>query len=289
MISVEQWQQEGNYFSFEQRRIFYRDSGEVDKPTLLLIHGFPTSSWDYTHVWGVLAEKFRLVTLDMIGYGFSDKPKNFHYSIKRQVDIIEQILESLSIEQCHVLSHDYGDSVAQELLARDLESDHKKVLSLIMLNGGVIPESQRPVLLQKLLLGPFGFIISRLTSYSRFKKNFDKICAVKLPEEEIRTYWELTQLQDGVFRIPKVIQYIKERKQNRDRWVGALQNARCPICFINGLEDPVSGKYMVESFKKLVEKAEVVELENIGHYPQVESPELVLKSANQFWEAHLNG
>lgn len=287
MVTIEKWQENGNYFYFDRHRIFYHYSENKNKSTLFLIHGFPTSSWDYNHIWPTLAKQFNLFTLDMIGYGLSDKPSDFQYTIKIQADIIERLLSKYSIAEYHILSHDYGDSVAQELLARDLDNKNKRVQSLVMLNGGVIPESQRPVLLQKLLLGPLGFVIARLTTYSRFKKNFDNICAVKLPEEEIKTYWELIRLQQGMHRIPDIIQYIKERKNNRDRWVGALQKAFCPIRFINGLRDPVSGQYMVDSYKNLVDGADVVSLEQIGHYPQVESPELVLEAAQEFWKQHI--
>jgi pimeloyl-ACP methyl ester carboxylesterase len=74
----------------------------------------------------------------------------------------------------------------------------------------------------------------------------------------------------------KLIHYIPERSQYRERWVGALQNTTIPVRFICGLEDPISGRHMAERYRELVKKPDVVELEGVGHYPQLEAPDLVL-------------
>ena len=57
----------------------------------------------------------------MIGFGWSDKPRNYAYSIMDQADLHEGLLSDLGVRKALVLAHDYGDTVAQELLARDLE------------------------------------------------------------------------------------------------------------------------------------------------------------------------
>ena len=80
----------------------------------------------------------------------------------------------------------------------------------------------------------------------------------------------------------RLIRYIVERRENRSRWVGALQQANCPIRLIDGLDDPVSGKHMVERYRELIPRADVVELAGCGHYPQLEKPEDVLKKYAEF-------
>ncbi|CAM1328065.1 MEST (predicted), partial [Pycnogonum litorale] len=99
-----------------------------------------------------LKDKFKsVVLLDFIGFGFSDKPRDFEYSIKAQADIVQSLLSRLNCRSVHVISHDYGDTVAQELLARQIEdkSSQPKIKSLCLLNGGIFPETNKPFLFQK--------------------------------------------------------------------------------------------------------------------------------------------
>jgi pimeloyl-ACP methyl ester carboxylesterase len=77
---------------------------------------------------------------------------------------------------------------------------------------------------------------------------------------------------------------MEERRQFRNRWVGALQNAEVPVRFINGAADPISGRHMADRFRELVNN-DVVLLSQIGHYPQTEDPESVLKHYLRFLES----
>jgi pimeloyl-ACP methyl ester carboxylesterase len=77
-----------------------------------------------------------------------------------------------------------------------------------------------------------------------------------------------------------------ERKKYRERWVGALQRTKIPFRFINGLADKVSGKHLVERFREVVpDKTDIIELEGIGHFPHLETPEIVLEKFFEFYDA----
>ena len=91
-LSVEQWRERGHFSRLLGREIFCVDSGELDKPVIFLIHGFPTSSWDWAPIWAALNASYRLVALDMLGFGFSDKPRSHRYSIMEQADLCEALL-----------------------------------------------------------------------------------------------------------------------------------------------------------------------------------------------------
>ena len=71
---------------------------------------------------------------------------------------------------------------------------------------------------------------------------------------------------------------MEERRRHRERWVGALQTTVVPLRVIDGLEDPVSGAHMVARYRELVPHPDVVELDGIGHYPQVEDPQGVVRA-----------
>lgn len=279
MTTLTQWQQTGDYFTVAGHKIFYRLEGSSNKPALVLIHGFPTCSWDWVKIWPQLAAHFQLITLDMLGFGFSDKPQQT-YSIFQQADIFDALLCKLAITQFHLLAHDYGDTVAQELLAR--HADSGRLLSVVFSNGGLFPETHKPVLIQKLLLSPLGFMVSKLVNYKKFADNFGKICAKPLSEEELTGYWQMLQHNHGTQVMHKLIHYMTERKQNRSRWVGALQHTQVPMLLIDGLLDPISGAHMVERYEQLIENPNVVKLADTGHYPQVESPDAFAQAALAF-------
>ena len=297
MQMLTRWLNEGYFHKHAfnddfENNVFVKQAGDKAKPTLLLIHGFPTSSYDWQPLWNELTQHFQLVTLDMMGFGYSDKPTDFPYSFDTQANLIEDVLASMEIKQVHILSHDYGNTVTQELLARQIEAQQNnssrpfEVLSSLLLNGGIFPEVIHPIVIQKLLLSPVGFIVAKLMSYRAFKRNFDNICHIPIDEVELRKYWQLIQHNRGDRIFHKLIQYMKERVKHRDRWVGALQQNPMPMRFINGLEDPISGRDMLKRYQELIPNPDAISLSNIGHYPQVEAPDLVLEHALSFWKTH---
>jgi pimeloyl-ACP methyl ester carboxylesterase len=288
-MTLEQWQESGRSFSYGGHNIFYRDDGGGD--ALLCIHGFPTASWDWERIWEPLRQRFRLIAPDMIGFGFSDKPADYTYSIHDQATLHEELLANLGIDTVHILAHDYGDSVAQELVAR--REDRRgggapglTIRSVCFLNGGIFPESHRMRPVQRLLRIPLlGAALSRGMSESTFAQTFPAIFGPKTKPNpiELHDFWTLVAANNGHLIQHKLIRYIDDRRRHRDRWVGALQSTDLPLRFINGPEDPVSGRHMGERYLELIPGGDVVFLEGIGHYPQVEDPQGTLRA---FFEFH---
>ncbi len=275
-MKLQDWRDAGKYFRFGDHRIFYRVEGQG--PPLLLIHGYPTSSWDWAKVWQRLTSQFQCIALDMLGFGYSDKPRQA-YSIFEQADIHIALMQELDFEACHVLSHDYGDTVAQELLARANEGRLPfRMWSLCLLNGGLFPETHRAVLMQKMLMTPLGGLLVRFMGRGTLEQNMLKIWGTVNPPsaQELDEFWELIKHNDGKLVMHRLIHYMAERRRNRERWVGALQQSTVPLRVIDGVVDPVSGGHMVDRYEQLVPNPDVVRLENVGHYPQVEAPEAVL-------------
>jgi pimeloyl-ACP methyl ester carboxylesterase len=76
--------------------------------------------------------------------------------------------------------------------------------------------------------------------------------------------------------MPKLIGYMAERREHRERWVGALCKTKVPVRLIDGLVDPISGAHMVARYRELVPNPDIVELPGVGHYPQLEAPDKVV-------------
>lgn len=285
-VTIEQWRERGHFSKLLGHKIFCVDSGELDKPSILLLHGFPTSSWDWAPIWDALCETYRLVAMDLLGFGYSDKPNPHRYSIMEQADLCEALVDDRELDAFHVLAHDYGDTVAQELLARQNEGRGAgRWVSLCLLNGGLFPETHKARMIQKLLLGPLGPFINRLTTKRTFDKSLSAVFGpgTKPSPEELDAFWRLINYNDGRHGFHNLITYMTDRKTHRERWVKALQESLVPIALINGSVDPVSGAHMVARYREVVSPNHfIVELAEIGHYPQVEAPKAVLEAYLQF-------
>ncbi|MEM9195914.1 MAG: alpha/beta hydrolase [Myxococcota bacterium] len=286
MISVDQWHAEGTLTDLLGREMFYADTGEEGRPTVFLIHGFPTSSWDWARLWPQLNQTYRLVAIDLLGFGFSAKPHDHDYTIMEQADLCEALVRSLRLADYHVLAHDYGDSVTQELLARQNEGRGAgRWLSVCLLNGGLFPETHRARPVQKVLLSPLGSFATRMMSKRSFDKSFSAVFGdqTKPSAAELDAFWRLINHNEGKQNFHRLIRYMPERQQHRDRWVRALRDAIVPVGLINGSADPVSGAHMVARYREVVSKDHfIVELPTIGHYPQVEAPEAVFDAYHRF-------
>lgn len=277
-MKISDWEAKGHYFTFKKNQIFYTTEGSG--AILLLLHGFPTSSYDWYKVYPELTEHFQVITFDMLGYGFSDKPLKNNYSILQQATIAEALLNHLGISSCQILAHDKGDTVANELIARQNEAHLSfHIEGCCFLNGGLFPGIHKPRLVQRALMTPFGKYIAQLYTFKMFQGTFEKIFGptTQPSAQELKDLWHLINLKNGMSIFHLLIRYMQDRKDHEERWLEALQETTIPLRLINGACDPISGKHMGKHYEKVIPNPDVVYLENIGHYPQLEAPEQVLE------------
>ncbi len=291
MKPLKQWRDDAQYFTANGARIAYWTSKRPDdeKPWLLLIHGYPTSSWDWSGLWPGLKNRFNLAALDMLGFGLSDKPRAIRYAIADQADLQEALLAQLGVGEAHLFAHDYGDTVAQELLARDHEGILSfSIKSVCFLNGGLFPEQHRARPIQKLGLTPLGGLIGLLMTRAKFRDTFDGIFGpnTKAPDAEIDAHWALINENGGRGVLHKLLRYIPERRAFRERWVGALKDTSVPLRLINGGADPVSGRHLYDYYRDQVPNADAALFDDIGHYPHTEAPERTLSAFLDFHKKH---
>lgn len=275
--NLRDWVNAGEVLVLEGERIFTRTAVGSGRPPLLLIHGYPTASYDWYLVWPRLAARYSLYACDMLGFGLSAKPRDASYTIMRQADICQALLERFGVGAAHVLAHDYGDTVAQELLAREREG-RLRLLSVCFLNGGLFPETHRARLVQKLLAAPvIGPLLAKTMSRARFDATMRSIWGRRPPsDEELGDLWTLVEHDGGRQALARLINYMAERRRNRPRWVGALVESSVPRRLVCGADDPVSGAHLAVRYRELVPDPDVVLLEGVGHYPQIEDPDRVL-------------
>ncbi|MFJ2395556.1 alpha/beta fold hydrolase [Streptomyces sp. NPDC087843] len=242
---------------------------------MTLLHGFPTSSYDWAAVVPQLvAAGHRVTTADFLGFGESDKPYPHPYSVLEQADLIEAVWALDGRETTALVAHDYGVSVAQELLARN----PLRVTSMTWLNGGIFPDLHHPTPEQTLLHGPSGPEVARQMKEEAFTASVSRLTGRPLSGELLHDMWLGVLSRDGLRVLPALLRYMDERREHTARWTGAPRAYDGGQQFVWGPADPVSGAHVIPRIREAVPHAELTVLSGppaVGHFPQVEAPEVV--------------
>jgi pimeloyl-ACP methyl ester carboxylesterase len=252
-------------------------------PPVLLLHGFPSSSYDWRHAFALMPER-RLTSFDFLGFGLSDKPPGHIYSLSGQADIVEAIAAGLG-EPVILVAHDMGTSVATELMARDLEGRLPFDLAGVLLfNGSMVIERASLTLGQKLLRGRLGPIAARLTTQRSFRFEFARLfsAAHPLTAEEAADQWCLLAHDDGNRILDRLTHYLHERVTHGPRWHRALRDWPGRLELSWAALDPVCTEAVLQAVLELRPDAPLTRLPELGHYPQLEDPPTVVEVIGDF-------
>lgn len=249
-----------------------------DGPPLLVVHGFPTSSIDFQPVLARLSQRRRVVLMDLPGYGLSAKPDR-PYSLFEQADAVAAVATRSGLEEVDLITHDMGDSVGGELLARSLEgalgiSVRRRVLT----NGSIYMEMSQLTDGQKFLLDLPDEILTAdaAPDAETLTETLTSLCAPQLRTGEVqarlRDAAQLIVRNGGSRLLPRSIRYIGERHEHEARWTGAIETHPAPLTVLWGRHDPVAVPAMAEQLTTRRPDAALVWLD-AGHWPMVEVPE----------------
>ena len=280
---VREWLSEGKLIPYRSDKVFVRVAGSG--PALLLIHGYPTASYDWHRIWVALSRHHTLFAVDMLGMGLSAKPADLAYSIREHADLHEWLISAMGLKRVSLMAHDLGVSVAQEMLARRMAGEPlAKIDAVVMLNGGLFPEAYRPRLILRILSSPLGSLMGALMSRPAFGRTIKALFGLNNQPGEalLDDFWALVTHNEGLRITHRVGRFWQERLALRDRLVEPLLQRAFPLLFINGTSDPNSGQHMVDRYRALVPGANVLCLEGVGHWPQLEQPEIVAAHALRF-------
>ena len=283
MTSLE-WKAKGNIIRINNRDIFVIDEGNHDK-TLIILHGYPTSSFDYYKALPYLTKKYRVIIHDHLGFGFSDKPLDYSYSLIEQTDIALLLWQKLGLQNVTLLAHDYGTSIATEIIARSNQNQLKITIDkLILCNGSMHIELAKLRTIQKLLKSKItGKWVAKLANQALFNRNikniyFDKS---KVSQEELNEMWFQINHNNGRKVIHLLSNYINERYYFWHRWIGALTQTNITTKIVWATHDPIAVKAIATQLQNEIPNNELFWLNNTGHFPMLENPkewsELVLK------------
>ncbi|MGZ8765126.1 MAG: alpha/beta fold hydrolase [Acidimicrobiia bacterium] len=284
-MSVDDWRARGRNVATANGDVFVVEEsgrragdgeGEGEGEPVLVLHGFPTSSHDWDPVLPALASRGPVVLFDFPGYGLSTKPDRA-YSLFDQADTVEELASHLGLTSVVLVTHDMGDSVGGELLARSLDGTLSfDVSRRVLTNGSIYLDLAQLTDGQKMLeslpdaalpegAGPD---VTGLAAALRATFAPDAIVS----DEDLLVHAELIAHEGGNRLLPRLIRYLGERRVHEARWTGAIERHGAPLTIVWGDLDPIAVWPMAERLHATRPDAGLVRLDGLGHYPMLEDP-----------------
>jgi pimeloyl-ACP methyl ester carboxylesterase len=268
------WRSKGRSERFRDYSIHVHET-QGEGPPLLLLHGFPSSSYDFKALLAEL-EGRRTLTFDFLGFGLSDKPRDHLYTLGWQADLTEEMVHRhFPGEKVFLVGHDMGTSVSTELFARDIEGKLGfEMTGAMLFNGSMVVERATLTRSQNALLSRLGPVATRISNRWLFGREFGEIFSPSHPlsEEEADDQWSLICHNGGRTMGHKLIHYVNERRRLHSRWHGAISDWPGDLNLTWGELDPVATTSVLEAVIDLRPGVPVERLPQLGHYPQVEDP-----------------
>lgn len=266
--------------------IFFRYRPGSSDIFISFLHGYPTSSLDYVHLIDRIPTKYNVIAHDHLGFGRSDKPLGSDYLLSHQADLTCALYEAVGAKKVHIVAHDYGTSVATEIIARHNEGliDYE-ICSVALCNGSMLIEMAELRIIQRLLKSMlFGNVVAQLSTASTFHRNMRNIWFDKslYRKEDMHAHWELLISNNGKNVLPKITRYIDQRYTYYDRWIGALKQSHLPFHILWAKDDPVAVVAMADKLNSMIPNAELYIIKDCGHYPMIEKREEWTKQVISF-------
>jgi pimeloyl-ACP methyl ester carboxylesterase len=280
MEVIDNWRARGTHHTVLGHRIFVADVAPRDARAApaLVLHGFPTSGVDWHHaVDAINAAGRRAIVPDLLGYGLSDKP-NQPYSLFEQADIVDALARDLDVTSVALVTHDMGDSVGGEVLARSIDGTLSfEIERRVLTNGSIYIDMAHLTDGQQLLLSLPDEQLSDGTAAPNeglqlaLRNTFAPDNTVA--DDEVAAMAACIVEGGGNRLLPRLIRYIEERRRHEERWTGAIEKHPAPLDVIWGDLDPIAVWPMVDRLLAARSDATVHRLDGIGHYPMIESPQ----------------
>ena len=276
--AAREWLDSGKYMEIEGKSIFYSDRGEGTP--IMLLHGHPSSCHDWKGVCDRLESKARLISFDHVGWGLSDKPVAFSYSLMQLADITEKLVSKLGVKDAHVVSHDISTSVHTELMARHLEGSLSfNILSSMLTNGSILqwvssePDEQN-------LAGHNETLGEASKGFKamgpKYKPMINAWTLGNLSDEKLSLMAELHLRDHGLDRMAAISVYMRQRYIHAERWVGAIEKFD-PLRIVWAVDDPVANIAIGRELNERAPQAAYAEIKGVGHFPPAEAPDEIAK------------
>jgi len=283
--SLDAWVKQGRMVKANGYDIFLHTSGKAKTKGhgILIVHGFPGSTWDWSGVVPELAKRTRVVLPDMVGFGRSEKPQTGtfedHYSLFKQADLYEAIAKQEGLTEVMLVIHDMGQSVGSELMKRQQEGTLPfKIRHAIVFDGSTLINLVHLLPMQtKGLEAPdtLGPDMTKDVIMKDLNDSFGKVRPAKGDTLSIMADQILYNEGDRVFN--RQIRYMGQRKEQLQRWQAGIINFNGPVSMFWAEDDPVSVVKMAYAWKDMQPKIELHIWPGVAHWPMIDVPDRTAK------------
>ena len=281
---LQRWHDAGRFLEHAGRRIFVHESGAGsggDGDGVLILHGFPSSSHDWAEVVPRLAGRAHCVAFDLLGYGLSDKPVEGPFGFFAQADLAEAVAAACGLRRCVLVSHDVGQTVAAELMARQEEGTLSfEIRHSVVTNGSTLVDLARLSPGQEALLALPDEPLAEPLPLEGFRPALRDTFSREHPPAEADLDCMLASIREngGDRLLPRLIRYIEERRANLARWGGALTGFSAPMSVFWGEQDPIAVPAMALHIAEQRPATDVHLWADVGHWPSLEVPERMVEA-----------
>lgn len=296
VAAARKWCNEGTYFDFHSPAnsgqvvsLFTRCAGGGDsKPTIVMGHGWPTSSFDFQRMSALAEPHARVCTVDYVGAGFSEKPAApWRYHIDDHAHAILEMVKFWGVETVAYLTHDEGSSVGFRVLEL-LAGGSAPGLTLthhFVLDGSIyLPLAQLTEIQKVLLSNSTGPEAQKLVSPSLLASGMaERVYTPHLNRTEVKALESVFAFEQGTHILHETIQYLHDRSLHEIDWLVALHNSSVDCSLIWGTEDPVAvpaiADYVWENYlhQRPHANATYTKIAGANHY-------LTVSNAEEVWE-----
>lgn len=257
----------------------YEDYGEG--PVIVFIHGLPASSYSWREVARDLSDRYRCVCFDLMGFGYSDKPPHERYTIYRQAGLILGAVRELGLSDFALVGHSMGGGVALAIV-RELGPEQKLVKALALVDSICYPQTPPwfilalwvpliPSAVMKLIPERWGFVLLKSAMYHSVRG---------MKPEAMDEYAACLQSEGGHRALIRVARHMVP--PDIEEFVQSYSRINVPAQVIWGRQDRVIPLDFGRRLARDIPNARVYEVDQCGHVPQEEYPEIVAPVLREF-------
>lgn len=270
---------QSKYFEVNQQKLHYIDEGAGE--VVLFVHGTPSWSFDYRNVIKDLSQEYRCVAIDHIGFGLSDKPKEYDYATLNHSKTLEKFILENDLKDITLVVHDFGGPIAMNFAIQHPD----RIKRLVVLNSWLWSSEDDPEFIKfsKILRSPLlPFLYRRLNFSPKYilPKSFGENSLSKKTLKQYTKPFANSSQRNGTLAFAKSL--LNDQEWFEKLWAEKAAISKKPTLFIWGMKDPIITPKNLEKFQSGFSNSTVVQLKTSGHFPQEEAPEEVAQAIRSF-------
>lgn len=269
-------------------RIHYRDEGDLYKPAIILLHGFNGSLFNFERMVPLLSKEFRLISIDLPGFGLTGAIPSMDYSTQNSILVINELTSYLGLEKFSVAGNSMGGGIAWRYA---LENPEKTQSLILLASSGIYSSEERLQIEESERESPLVWKLMRSNFVSYFLSLYTpKFFATQglktsvydpnLATEEIANqFHELTLMQGS--REAILSRFSKQNYSNEKPDI--LKKIQAPTLIIHGREDNIISFKSSINLDQYIQNSQLMIYPKIGHLPMYETPARVADDIKKFF------